>query len=98
MAAMKIVVTKITFLFQGNPQPDYLANGVVIGESYRIYAMQKVNKTAALKLPVKFKCLIHNPHSGKILSFYKTFDLKLTHLKEIFDVNFHLASTTLCLA
>ncbi len=30
------------FCFQANPQPEHLANGIVIGESYRIYAMQKV--------------------------------------------------------
>ncbi len=30
--------------FQANPQPEHLANGIVIGESYRIYAMQKVNQ------------------------------------------------------
>jgi hypothetical protein len=31
------------------------------------------------------RCLIHNAHLGKIPSFCKILDLKITHLKNNFD-------------
>jgi hypothetical protein len=36
--------------------------------------------------------LIHNAHFGKIPSFCKILDLKITHLKEMFDLYFCLSS------
>jgi hypothetical protein len=47
---------------------------------------------------IRPRCLIHNAHLGKILSFCKTLDLKITHLKEMFDYNFHLIFIILFLA
>jgi hypothetical protein len=43
-------------------------------------------------------CLIHNSHLGKILNFCKILDLKLAHLREVFDKSFHLISTIAFLA
>jgi hypothetical protein len=38
-------------------------------------------------------CLIHNAHLQKILSFWKILDLRITHLKNMFDYYFYLIST-----
>jgi hypothetical protein len=40
------------------------------------------------------RCLIHNAHLGKISSFCKILDLKITHLKKNFDWYFCLISAT----
>jgi hypothetical protein len=49
-------------------------------------------------LDLRSYCLIYNTHVGKILSFWKISELKITPLKEMFHNYFHLTSTILFLA
>jgi hypothetical protein len=53
-----------------------------------------VQSHTSMREHLNIRCLIHNAHLGKILSFNKILDLKITRLKEYFDYYFCLTSVS----
>jgi hypothetical protein len=72
--------------FQSGRNELYYRMNITIQNPSKL--VQIFNANHFSQIPFQIWCLIHNAHLGKIPSFWKIADLKITHLKKIFDLYF----------